>query len=167
MTAEFEHLRHKPPTALDTPRELIVACMAMRSNVNLSRIVRAASCCAASKVVVCGNAKIDPKIARDGAEKLPISKHRSLPPVLRDLKKEGYRLVGLEQTSNAQNLHKFQFVRKTVLVIGNERMGITDDILALLDDVVEIPVYGMPYSYNAATATCMCLYEFCRQFPEG
>lgn len=164
---DFEHLRHKPPTALDQPRELIVACCPMRSNVNLSRIVRAASCCAVSKVVMCGNVKIDPKIARDGAEKLPISRHRSLPPVLKQLKKEGYTLVGLEQTTNSTDIHHFAFDRKTVLVIGNERMGITEDVLSVLDAVVEIPVYGMPYSYNVATATCMALYEFCRQFPDG
>lgn len=152
---------------LEHPRELIVACCPMRSNVNISRIVRVASCCGVSKVILCGNAKVDPKIARDGAEKLPTSRHRSLPPVLRELKQEGYQLVGVEQTTNSQNLHHFQFVRRTVLVIGNERLGITDEVLQLLDAVVEIPVYGMPFSYNAATATSMALYEFCRQFPRG
>ena len=60
-----------------------------------------------------------------------------------------------------------QFARRTALVIGNERTGLTDDILAQLDDVVEIPVWGMPYSYNVATATTMALYEYCRQFPSG
>ena len=81
--------------------------------------------------------------------------------------RDGYRLVGLEQTSNSKDLHHYQFARRTALVIGNERTGLTDDILALLDDVVEIPVWGLPYSYNVATATAMCLYEYCRQFPEG
>ena len=38
---------------------------------------------------------------------------------------------------------------------------------AMLDDVVEIPVWGMPYSYNVATATAMALYEYCRQYPAG
>ena len=40
-------------------------------------------------------------------------------------------------------------------------------VLALVDDVVEIPVYGLPFSYNVATAAAMALYEYCRQFPEG
>jgi tRNA G18 (ribose-2'-O)-methylase SpoU len=30
--------------------------------------------------------------------------------------------------------------------------------------VVEIPVYGLPYSFNAATATSMAIYEYCRQY---
>ena len=76
-------------------------------------------------------------------------------------------MVGLEQTSNSKNLHQYQFVRRTALVIGNERTGLTDDILAMLDDVVEIPVWGLPYSYNVASAATMALYEYCRQFPDG
>ena len=52
-------------------------------------------------------------------------------------------------------------------MIGNERTGLTEELLAQLDDVVEIPVWGLPYSYNVATATAMTLYEYCRQFPEG
>ena len=75
--------------------------------------------------------------------------------------------MGLEQTSNSQDLHHYHFVRRTALVIGNERTGLTEDILKLLDVVVEIPVWGLPYSYNVATATSMCLYEYCRQFPDG
>jgi len=29
--------------------------------------------------------------------------------------------------------------------------------------VIEIPVFGLPYSYNVATATALALYEYCRQ----
>jgi tRNA G18 (ribose-2'-O)-methylase SpoU len=83
------------------------------------------------------------------------------------LRTDAYRLVGLEQTSNSINLHDYQFARRTALVIGNERSGLTNDILAQLDDVVEIPVWGLPYSYNVATAATMALYEYCRQYPAG
>ena len=165
--SDFVHERHKPPTALQRPRELIVACMPLRSNINLSRIVRVASCSGVSKVIACGTAKVIGKIARDGADTIEIHVHRTLPPVLKELKRQGYQLVGLEQTTNSQNLHAFQFDRKTVLVVGNERSGVADEVLSLLDHVVEIPVFGLPYSYNVATAATMALYEFCRQYPHG
>jgi len=165
--SDFVHQRHKPPAELDRPRELIVACAPLRSNINLSRIVRVASCSGILRVVACGTAKVISKIARDGADTIEIHVHRTLPPVLKELKKEGYQLVGLEQTSGSKDLHHFAFQRKTVLVVGNERTGLTDDILPLLDEVVEIPVWGLPYSYNVATATTMALYEYCRQFPRG
>lgn len=164
---DFVRERHKPPTVLERPRELIVACAPLRSNVNLSRIVRVASCCGVARVIACGTAKVIDKIARDGAEAITIETHRTLPPVLVELKREGYRLVGLEQTSGSRSLHEYRFQRRTVLIVGNERAGLTDDILKLVDDVVEIPVYGLPYSYNVATAASMALYEFCRQFPHG
>ncbi len=164
---EFVHQRHQPPAALERPRELVLACAAMRSNVNLSRIVRAAACCGLTRLIACGRPKIDPKIARDGQEAIRIEARRSLVPVLKQLRAEGYRLAGLEQTTGSQRLPDYAFSRRTVLVIGNERTGLTDEILATLDDVVEIPVWGLPYSYNVATATAMALYEYCRQYPRG
>jgi tRNA G18 (ribose-2'-O)-methylase SpoU len=164
---EFVHERHKPPSQLDRPRELIVVCGPLRSNINLSRIARAAGCCGLTRLICCGPGRLDRKIARDAADVLQIETHRTLGPVLKKLKEEGYRLVGLEQTSNSRDLHHYNFERRTALVIGNERTGLTEDLLAHLDDVVEIPVWGLPYSYNVATATAMTLYEYCRQFPHG
>ena len=163
----FEHQRHKPPRTLSQPRQLLVVCAPLRSNVNLSRIARVASCCGLQQIVCTGHAKLDRRIARDGADALEIKVHRSLPPVLAEIRSQGYRLVGLEQTTASQDLHHYPFERKTALVIGNERSGLTPDLLELLDDVVEIPVWGMPFSYNVATAAAMTLYEYCRQYPDG
>lgn len=142
-------------------------CAPLRSNINLSRIARAASCCGLDEIFCTGPAKLERRIARDGADTIRIVSHRTLPPVLTKLKKEGFRLVGLEQTTGSIDIHHYAFERKTALVIGNERTGLTSQELDLLDDVVEIPVWGMPFSYNVATATAMALYEYCRQWPEG
>jgi tRNA G18 (ribose-2'-O)-methylase SpoU len=165
--AEFLHQRHKPPVELQRPRELIVVCAPMRSNINLSRIARAAGCCGVTRIVCCGTAKVIGKIARDGAEQVSLEIHRTLPPVLDELRRDGYCLVGLEQTTRSQSLYDFQFPRRTALVVGNERTGLTDDDLKRLDHVVEIPVFGLPYSHNVATAASMALYEYCRQHPTG
>ena len=165
--SDFIQERHKPAWPLDRPRELIVACPPMRSNINLSRIARAAGCCGVRRMICCGNAKLIGKIARDAAETLAIEIHRTLPPVLEKLREEGYDLVALEQTSGAASIFEFAFQRRTVLVLGNERSGVDDDVLRLMDRVVEIPVYGLPYAHNAATAGAMALYEYCRQYPRG
>ena len=165
--AEFAHQRHKPPTPLARPRELIVACPPLKSNVNLSRIVRAAGCCGVTRVVCCGTDKVLDKIARDGAETVNVETRRTLPPVLKRLHEDGYQVVGLEQAEGSVSLPEFRFARRTVLVVGNEREGLATDVLKCLQHVVEIPVYGLPYSYNVATATAMALYEYCRQYPRG
>ena len=164
---EFSHLRHKPPAELVRPRELVLACPPMRSNVNLSHMVRTAGCCGVRKMIVCGPAKVDAKIARDGAEQVELEAHRTLAPVLKRLRGEGNALLGLEQTTNSTSLYNFAFPRRCVLIVGHEREGLTDEVLALLDHAVEIPVYGLPYSYNVATAAAMALYEYCRQYPQG
>ena len=139
----------------------------MRSNVNLSRIVRAAGCCAVREVICCGTAKVIAKIARETGDAVRIENHRTLAPVLKRRREEGYQLVGVEQTTDSQSIFQFSFPRKTVLVVGNERLGIEDDLLRILDHTVEIPVYGQPYSHNVATAAAMALYEYCRQYPHG
>lgn len=158
-----EHLRHKPQSIPTPDYELIVACVPMRSNVNLSGIARTASASGISRLILTGDAKLISKIARDGADELSVEIHRTLAPVLKKFRTAGYRLVGLEQTTNSKNLNQYQFASKTVLVIGNERLGLNDEILALLDDVVEIPVFGLPHSFNVSSATAMALYEYRRQ----
>jgi len=163
----FEHVPHRPPAQLEQPRELILALAPMRSNVNLSRIVRLAGCSGIQQVIQIGPGKIDKEIARDAMEVVTIDQRRSLPPVLQKLKTEGYQIIGLEQTTHSECLYQFQFPRRCVLVIGNERDGLSQDILDELDRVIEIPVYGRPYSYNVVTATVMAVYEYCKQFPAG
>ncbi|MCA9264184.1 MAG: hypothetical protein KDA60_10070 [Planctomycetales bacterium] len=163
----FEHQRHKPPSQLERPRELIIAMPPMRSHVNLSRIVRAAGCCGVRRVIACGNAKLDLKIARDGADQVEIEIRRTLMPVLDRLRQEGYQLVGLEQATGSVSLYEFSFPRRMALIIGHERNGIDYQTLARLNHVVEIPVYGLPHSHNAATAAAIAMYEYCRQFPIG
>ncbi len=160
---KFTHRRHRPPLVLPPDCELVLACPSLRSNVNLSRIVRAASCSGVRRLIVCGPHKIDPKIAREGAQQLVVESRRSLPPVLKRLREDRFQLVGLEQTTNSQWLPDFAFSARTVLVIGHERLGLEPDVLSLLDAVVEIPVFGLPHSFNVATATAMALYEYCRQ----
>lgn len=139
----------------------------MRSNINLSRIVRTAGCCGIRRLICSGNARLIDKIARETGGGICLENHRTLAPVLKRMRQQGYELIGLEQTTDSQSIFEFRFPRKAVLVIGNERLGIEDPILRMLDHTVEIPVYGQPLSHNAATAAAMALYEYCRQYPSG
>ncbi|MFM8399278.1 MAG: TrmH family RNA methyltransferase, partial [Pirellula sp.] len=58
-----------------------------------------------------------------------------------------------------------RFFERTALIVGAEREGLSQEELDQLDDVIEIPVYGRPFSFNVATATTMAVYEYCKQFP--
>ncbi|MCA9126084.1 MAG: hypothetical protein KDB22_03325 [Planctomycetales bacterium] len=164
---KFEHIRHKPPCALEQPRQLLLVVAPLRSSVNLSRMVRLAGCSGISQIIHGAQMKVDRNIARDAADCVEIVTRRSLPPALNKLREDGYRCVGLEQTTHSQSLHDYSFQRRTALVIGAEREGLSPEILNCLDDVVEIPVWGSPASYNVVTATTMAVYEYCRQYPKG
>ena len=164
---KFEHIRHKPPQTLLQERGLLIACSPLRSHVNLSTIIRTAGCCGVREIIATGNVRLIDRIARDGAEHVLLTTRNSLPPVLRSLRREGYSLVGLEQTTNSTLLSDHAFAAQTALIVGSEREGLSDECLALLDAVVEIPIWGMPFSHNVATATSMAIYEYCRQFPAG
>jgi tRNA G18 (ribose-2'-O)-methylase SpoU len=163
----FEHLRHKSPTPLECPRELVVVLAPMRSSVNLSRIVRNCGCAGIRQIIQCGPGKVDREIAREATDYVQIVQRRSLLPVMEGLRKEGVPLVGLEQTTNSESLFNFRFPRKLAIIVGSEREGLDQAALDLLDHVVEIPVYGQPFSYNVATATTMMIYEYCKQYPVG
>ncbi len=166
-TLKFEHIRHKPPQKLLKERNLLIACSPLRSHVNLSTIIRTAGCCGVREIIATGNVKLVDRVARAGAEHVLLTIRNSLPPVLKKLKQDGYALVGLEQTTHSTVLSSYAFPARTALVVGAEREGLSDECLALLDAVVEIPVWGLPFSYNVATATSMAMYEYCRQYPDG
>lgn len=114
-------------------------------------------------MIVEGTPRIDPKIARDAAETIVFENRRSLAPALKKEKDKGFALVGLEQTTNSIVIHQYSFPPQTLLVVGHERTGLTAELLDLMDATVEIPVFGLPYSFNVATATSMALYEYNRQ----
>ncbi len=175
MPSGQSQIRHKPVVPLMCERGLVLACPQFRSNVNLSRLVRLAGCAGVRQLVVCGSIKPDPTIARDAIDYVEIVRKRTLTHWLKKLRSqsaagtdsESVRIVGLEQTENSRNLFDYRFHRKSVLVIGHERLGVADELLTLCHDVVEVPVYGQPLSYNVVTAATMAVYEYCRQFPQG
>jgi TrmH family RNA methyltransferase len=43
-------------------------------------------------------------------------------------------------------------------LFGNEAWGLPDDLLALADESVAVPIYGRAESLNLATAAAVCLY---------
>jgi len=68
--------------------------------------------------------------------------------------KEEYTLVGVENSvSSAIALDKFEWPDRTLLIIGEEGVGITSETLALCDHYVYIPQFGSVRSLNAGVAS--------------
>lgn len=78
---------------------------------------------------------------------------------LKHLREQGYRIVGLEQDEHAVALTEYHPQQKTALLLGEERYGLTDELVALCDDIVEIPMQGNKESFNVSVATGITLYH--------
>ena len=82
---------------------------------------------------------------------------------LERLRREGYALVGLEQTRGAVSLDDFEWAPKTALVLGREREGVDADVLAALDECVVIPQRGRIRSLNVHVSASIAIASYARQ----
>lgn len=84
---------------------------------------------------------------------------------IKDLKSKGIKILALELTENSKpyyTLTKKDF--PVCLVVGNEITGVSQDILDLCDDSVEIPQYGIKQSLNVAVAYGIAIFEMRKIF---
>lgn len=78
-------------------------------------------------------------------------------------KRDGFSILGLEQTANSVPLDHHAFPKKTVLVLGREKEGIPVDIIHMLDACIEIPQLGVVRSLNVHVSGAIALWEYTRQ----
>ncbi|GAB0086075.1 hypothetical protein DMENIID0001_000640 [Sergentomyia squamirostris] len=80
-----------------------------------------------------------------------------------EMKRQGYTIVGAEQTPKSTNLADVKFPGKSLIVLGHEKEGLPADIIALLDIVVEIPQIGCVRSLNVHVTGSIFIYEYAKQ----
>ena len=90
-------------------------------------------------------------------------KRAELKAFLLSKKAAGWRLVGLEQTSNSHSIIDYSFPERCVLLLGEEQRGIPADFIHLLDECVEIPQLGIVRSLNVHVSASICIWEYTRQ----
>ena len=61
----------------------------------------------------------------------------------------------------------YDFTAPTVLLVGNETHGLSENLRTICDAMVTIPMYGSATSLNIACATSILLYEVDRQRRRG
>lgn len=55
------------------------------------------------------------------------------------------RIIGTDMSSKSKSLTEFKFKDKDLIIFGNERVGIPNEILNICDDYLIIPMNGSPY----------------------
>lgn len=72
----------------------------------------------------------------------------------------GKRIVAVELADGAISLPRLAPARgATVLLLGHEHQGVPDDVLAEVDECVEIPMVGWGASLNVAVAGSLVAYR--------
>ncbi len=163
----------KTPTAnleqvlADHERPFLVAVDEGDSADNLGMLIRSADAAGAHGVIL-GGSTVDAfgwrvvRASRGAVFALPILRAPDLPATLRTVKEAGIQVVGTSANTDAM-FTDLDFVRGTCVVVGNEHVGIGEQVLAEADTCVKMPMLGKVNSLNIAVAASVIMYEVQRQ----
>ncbi|MEK7153374.1 MAG: TrmH family RNA methyltransferase, partial [Patescibacteria group bacterium] len=76
----------------------------------------------------------------------------SIDKVLAKLRGQGFTLAAIEQVKGSTPLPQYKPSQKIALLVGREVEGIETEVLARVDKVLEIPMFGTKESFNVAQA---------------
>ena len=89
---------------------------------------------------------------------------------LTDWKKQGFKVVGLENNIQDMRLKRLddpklkdEIGEKVVLILGEEVEGINSKLYKLIDIFTEIPMRGKKESFNVSVATGIAIYELTKK----
>jgi 23S rRNA (guanosine2251-2'-O)-methyltransferase len=145
---------------------VIVAADGITDPHNLGAIARTAEATGAQGLVIpqrraVGITSTVAKVAAGALETLPVARVVNLKRALESLKESGFWIYGLA-AEGSQSIHRTDFDRPTVLVVGAEGNGLSLTVQQSCDLLVSIPLRGTTPSLNASVATGMALYEIYR-----
>lgn len=134
---------------------------------NMGTIIRTADAFGASGVVVTSNCVdiYNPKVVRSTMGSLfhvPIVYIEDKLQIINKLKSKKIQVYATSLES-ANYIYDVNFKRDFALIIGNESKGVSEEILALADGTIKIPIIGNAESLNAAIASSIIMYEAVRQ----
>ena len=149
----------------------------IRSALNVGAIFRTAEAVGISKIYLTGYTprpfdkfeRIQKDIAKSalGAEKtMPWEYVKGLPGLIGRLRREGYKIIAVEQDKKAIDYRKISARggpafswKKLGFIVGNETEGLSKNILNKCDVIAEIPMKGRKESLNVSVATGVVLFR--------
>lgn len=142
----------------------IVILSDLRSAFNVGTIFRGADCLAISQLWLCGiTATPDNPALRKTA--MGTDEHvdwrfcARTEDALDQAQAEGYRIVALETAVSAESVFAWQPRFPLALVLGNEALGLSSEVLARCEFALELPVMGWKNSLNVGVAFTAAAYQ--------
>ena len=85
--------------------------------------------------------------------------------VIQQLRQEDYFIYSIEQVENSTRLQNLSLdaTKTYAVVFGNEVKGVSQNVVDLSNDCLEIPQFGTKHSLNVSVAAGIVIWEFARQ----
>lgn len=148
--------------SLDTKRfPFIVVCENFDKDFNISTVVRNCNAFTGKEMWIVGNKRWDRRGAVGTHNYEHIKHAATVGEVV--LKYLDYKVVVCEAYPEAKDIRDYDWPLKTILVFGQESIRVTDETLAIADDVVYIPQYGSTRSLNVGCASAIAMYSYIQQ----
>lgn len=155
----YEDKPKSQPCYRDQAEPLYLVADNIRSVFNIGSLLRSSECLGIRHVYLGGfSANPDEtrvsKSAMGTEAYVSWSSHKDTIGLISDLKSQGIYVLALETVEHSKSLFQFDPAPKqsVAIVVGNERHGLSQDLLKLCDEVIKIPVYGRKNSLNVASA---------------
>ena len=147
---------------LDSKRnDFVVVVERVNGDFNFSTIIRNCNSFLGKKVIRCGIKRWDKRGAVGTHHYEHVDYADSVMDVLHDYRRDGYRIVAIDNVGDAQIINKYLWTNKSVMVFGEEGRGLSDEVLEFADDIVYIQQYGSVRSLNVGTASGIIMYDYC------
>lgn len=78
---------------------------------------------------------------------------------LENMKKRGYIVLAGALSGEVIDYRENVYGKKTVIAVGNEANGVSEEVLKICDKCVKIPIFGRAESLNVAVAAALMLYK--------
>lgn len=145
-------------------KKIIVIAHNIRSAFNVGSIFRTSDAAGVSQIILSGYCPHPPhphllKVSLGAEKVIPYEKCNQTWRKIIDLKKLGYQIIALEKTKQAKNIFNFKPKFPLVLILGNEKKGLSSKILKYCDEVVFIPMRGYKESLNVSVAYGIAIYQ--------
>jgi TrmH family RNA methyltransferase len=149
---------------------LVALCADVRDPGNAGTVIRCADAAGADAVVLAGNSvdAYNPKTVRATVGSLfhlPLSLADDPAEAVRALRESGLTVLaadGAGELDLDDAIDDGLLAGPTGWLFGNEAWGLPDELAALADHRVRIPIHGRAESLNLATAAAVCLYASAR-----
>lgn len=152
---------------IETNSDYILALDSLQDPGNMGTIIRTADSANINQIII-NKTTVDPysqKVIRStmGAiYRTNIIEVEDLKATLKEMKLKGFQIITTDLKAT-QSIYDINYNNKTVVVIGNEANGVSQEILQIADKKVIIPMLGKTESLNASIAASIMIYEYVRQ----